>query len=69
MYSDDFNDVITDLLSRWTLKAKTEPLPHESSKSGQVGECRGSDRQAGPVLQDLERELYNWSIECESVLP
>ena len=72
-YSDDFNDVITDLLSSWTLKAK--PLHHNSSRNNcprdqQSADCEsGSDREPGPVLlQDLERELYNWSIECESPL-
>lgn len=46
-FADDFNEVITDLLQRWSLTTSAD-----NQANGDLG-----------VLTALERELYNWSIE------
>lgn len=66
-FSTVFNDVISDLLKRWTLVAEN------TCPSGTHSSCDPSTDDSSALvtkiqshqLCNLERELYNWSIECE----
>lgn len=65
-YEDEFNDVISDLLSRWTsLVNQGNTTPTSSSLGHCESQFKITPSPSSNILQDLERELYNWSIECE----
>lgn len=66
-YSTVFNEVITDLLTRWTLAIEQNNNGVTSSSSNQKQNLSNNMFQ-GQHLQNLERELYNWSIECKSFI-
>lgn len=48
-YTPVFNEVVSDLLANWDNKLQMSP----------------NAKNNGLLITDLEKELYNWSIECE----
>lgn len=62
-YSTVFNEVVTDLLKKWTLAVENPCLSGTSSSNNNLD----LNTSQGHQLQNLERELYNWSIECKNL--